>query len=508
MPNSIIFVGESALYGCNELSYTTYNNGKYIGNDSNPYYVLVSVVNSSCTSFTAHNDTKCILQNFMGLDNLTSVSVPNGVTSVVSGIDVDVDFVNRGAGTLKNNLVYIGNSSNPYLVVIGNRYWNTTITIQSTTKVIASNALGHRGYSNTELVIPDSVQYIGDNNFSGSQYQYAKTVKIGSGVVDLDGAFVRGGSSNVVESFEVSANNKYYASKDGVLFNKDFTSLINYPASKEGTSYTVPSTCKYIYPQAFYYNKNLTSVEMPDSVISIGAEAFYFSASLTSVSLSSRITNISDYAFAQSGLASVEMPSNITCVSRYTFSNCENLTNIKLSAGATNIGKSAFSRCSNLIRLDIPEGVRNLEGIMTFYDCSKLESVTIPGSIVNIGASFEDLPALNKVYYNGTLEQWCKVKLARVSSNPMYCDAELYINGELLSGQIKLPDGLTTIEDYAFAGSNITSIEIPSSVTRIGFEAFYKCDNLTIYCEAESQPDGWDSNWNYSNRPVVWGYKK
>ena len=67
---------------------------------------------------------------------------------------------------------------------------------------------------------------------------------------------------------------------------------------------------------------------------------------------------------------------------------------------------------------------------------------------------------------------------------------------------------VSAIVEYAFSGcSALTSIEIPNSVTSIGYNAFYGCSNLTIYCEAESEPSGWGSWWNSSNCPVVWGYK-
>jgi len=62
--------------------------------------------------------------------------------------------------------------------------------------------------------------------------------------------------------------------------------------------------------------------------------------------------------------------------------------------------------------------------------------------------------------------------------------------------------GLRAFEDC----SSLTSVEIPDSVTSISAFAFFGCSRLTIYCEAASQPSGWASNWNYSNRPVVWGY--
>ena len=65
---------------------------------------------------------------------------------------------------------------------------------------------------------------------------------------------------------------------------------------------------------------------------------------------------------------------------------------------------------------------------------------------------------------------------------------------------------LIDISDEAFYATDLTSVTIPDSVTSIGNYAFAYCDSLTIYCEAESEPDGWDSSWNYSNCPVVWGY--
>ena len=74
---------------------------------------------------------------------------------------------------------------------------------------------------------------------------------------------------------------------------------------------------------------------------------------------------------------------------------------------------------------------------------------------------------------------------------------------------ITIPNSVTSIGDNAFRScTNLTSITIPNSVTRIGAYAFYDCNSLTIYCEAQSKPLGWNSNWNPDNSPVVWGYKE
>ena len=73
---------------------------------------------------------------------------------------------------------------------------------------------------------------------------------------------------------------------------------------------------------------------------------------------------------------------------------------------------------------------------------------------------------------------------------------------------VSIHDSVTSIGIWAFGECySLSSIIIPDSVTTIGKNAFYNCSSLTIYCEAASKPSGWDSYWNYSKRPVTWGYK-
>jgi hypothetical protein len=86
------------------------------------------------------------------------------------------------------------------------------------------------------------------------------------------------------------------------------------------------------------------------------------------------------------------------------------------------------------------------------------------------------------------------------------------IYGSAFSGcknltSVVLPEGLIQLSAEAFASCiSLTKIIIPKSVTTIKERAFYRCDKLTIYCRASSKPSNWYSSWNYSNRPVVWGY--
>lgn len=75
--------------------------------------------------------------------------------------------------------------------------------------------------------------------------------------------------------------------------------------------------------------------------------------------------------------------------------------------------------------------------------------------------------------------------------------------------KIEIPNSITEIMENAFNNcTSLTNVTIPSSVTIIEEKVFYSCRSLsTIYCEAESQPEGWDSNWlNDTNIKVVWDY--
>ena len=77
--NGLSFIGTNAFYGCNNIAFTEYENCKYLGNESNPYLILYSVINLSTKTCTINKDTKIIYHSAFSLADINTVEIPDGV---------------------------------------------------------------------------------------------------------------------------------------------------------------------------------------------------------------------------------------------------------------------------------------------------------------------------------------------------------------------------------------------------------------------------------------------
>ncbi len=250
------------------------------------------------------------------------------------------------------------------------------------------------------------------------------------------------------------------------------------------TEITIPDSVTSLGSYAFYGCSGLTSVTIPDSVTSLGSYAFSRCSKLTSVTIPDSVTSIGNSAFdGCSGLATVNWNATACTSAGYTsypiFNNCTSLTTVNIGDNVTTIPSDAFSGCSGLTSVTIPDSVTSI-GSYAFSWCSKLTSVTIPDSVTSLGDSaFYKCSRLQAVYITN-IAKWCEINLNNATASPLYYAQKLYLNGKLVAGDLIIPEGTTSLGNYAFYGcSGLTSITIPDSVTSIGSSAFNGCSKLT-----------------------------
>ena len=168
----------------------------------------------------------------------------------------------------------------------------------------------------------------------------------------------------------------------------------------------------------------------------------------------------------------------VTAIANNAFTDKQRIKSITVPDSVTSIGTYAFSGCVSLAELNLGNGIKKIPAYMV-QGCNKLQSIVIPDSVTSIGYdAFYSCSSLASVYIND-LSNWCNISFDTLSSNPLYCADNLYVNGELVT-ELVIPDDVIIIESYAFCNLDcITSVVIPDSVTSIGDSAFQSCSSLT-----------------------------
>jgi len=169
----------------------------------------------------------------------------------------------------------------------------TRIIIPGSVTTIGTSAF--RGCDNlNSLEIPNSVISIGNYAFSGCSK--LDIVLIGSGVASIgDGAFTY--CSSLTRISVHGENATFFASLDGVLYNKARTSLLVYPLGKNDATYIIPASVTSIGKMAFRDNDKITSITIPGTVATIEEQAFLYCVLLDSVTFEGAATVISSNSF-------------------------------------------------------------------------------------------------------------------------------------------------------------------------------------------------------------------
>lgn len=204
--------------------------------------------------------------------------------------------------------------------------------------------LGLAGFTSMKkLVLPESLTTIGHGAFAASfeleEITIPKNVKsIGLGIF-----FQCAKLKNII----VDEDNPYYSSVDGILYNKDQTSLIYYPEGKKEVTHTVSENIENIEESAFTNNETLEEVIIPESVSVIGSGAFENCTSLTNVVIEDgSASGISTYALSRAVDTGISINDS-------AFKGCTSLETVVIPKNVSYIGSGAFYGCSKLNKIII-----------------------------------------------------------------------------------------------------------------------------------------------------------
>ena len=257
------------------------------------------------------------------------------------------------------------------------------------------------------ITIPDGVKEIGYAAFS--ECAGLVSVKIPDNVTKIgDSAFIN--CANLTK-IDVTAGNKYYSSANGVLFNKDKSELICYPAGIKNVGYSIPDGVTVIRDRAFNKCLSLNSITIPKSVQDIETYSFFGCTSLEAINVAASNKNYADvngFLFSKDKTKIVCYPANkknmsysipvsVKVVGVAAFRDCIYLKGITIPDSVTNIEHHAFSNCKSLKSITIPDSITAIE-MATFIDCASLTGVKIPDSVTSIrSGAFSNCTSLTKI---------------------------------------------------------------------------------------------------------------
>ena len=496
IPNGVTRIGKRAFSGCPNLTDVTIpasmavvDNGAFSGCSNLKGVHISNLVNWCQITFVySSNPLRQAHELYLNGERVTRLTIPESVTAIgddafagCSGL-MDVTIPNsvtnigmwafEGCHGLTNIVVEPENAnyiskSGLLLTKDGSTLVqgvNGVVEIPSGVTVVGESAFRDLD-GLTKVTLPAGIEVIRPSAFYGCDG--LTDVVIPASVTDI-GEYAFTVCSHLM-SISVEAGNEVYSSRNGMLLNKDGTTLI------QGVNgeVEIPSDVTTIGAWAFCGYPGLTRVVIPASVRDIGAYAFHYCESLTNVVMQGGVTNIGDGAFGGCGnLAGIVIPDGVTCIGQAAFMDCTGLTDVFISNSVQSIGYGVFAYCGRLKNLMLPACMVEGDDGWTMWNVfqgTSVENVMMAEGITTIGSY---------AFAQGFTDETCPTHVTIPSSVTGICAYAFYNCPGLKS--VTIPEGVVRIGTGAFYDCrNLTELAIPSSVKQIDSRAFSDCRSLT-----------------------------
>ena len=383
---------------------------------------------------------------FYGCDKLVSIDIGKNVTDMEFQALYPTGYSEQNSNW-ENGALYLDN----YLLFADNEYAGV-FSVKEGTKLISSKAFAEcTGI--TEIILPDSVEIVGNSGFYNCKNLVSLT--IGKGLTTVDEAAFSGCDklqniyiSDISSYCKINFCDSLLKIADNLYLNQELL-----------TSLTVPDGVETIGSHTFSYYDKLTDIKLSDSVTSIGDYAFAYSANLKTIDLGNKLTKIGIGTFAATAISGIVIPDSVIAIGESAFGTCEKLTDIRIGNGITHMGRWIFSGSgyyNNSANWDndvlyvgnylvdaketmpseyfVKTGTRVIAQ-SAFYYATKLESVSIPESVISIGRwAFSFCEKMEKV---------------KVPKTVMYIETNAFSKKTILCGYAD-----SEIEKYAFDSQN------------------------------------------------------
>lgn len=207
---------------------------------------------------------------------------------------------------------------------------------------------------------------------------------------------------------------------------------------------------------------SLKSIVLPDYMTELSDSYFEDCASLEDCILPAKLTKIGNNAFRGCvSLKKIDFPESLTSIMSCAFLNCKSLSSIKIPFRVTNIENGAFSECTNLKAFSLSDNENIYIGGGCLSDCQSLESVRLNAKKIELDSGFLSGTNIAKIEIPSIVEV--------ISDDPALSSAFCipWAGSKIQEFVFESPSHLKTVGRHAFAGSLITSMVLPETVTEL-----------------------------------------